>query len=195
MKISRLSGLQIFDSQGNPTIEASIELENGIRGTGPVPSSASTGRHKAVERRDGNPTRYQGKSVFGAIDSVNREIARAVVGRDIFDQEGLDQTLIALDGTVNKSRLGANAILAVSMAAARAGAAARGLELYEYLGQGSGELLPPPEILVIGGGRHARGRIDLQDCMVIALEAKTYDEAIEVSPMFSMPLRAARKCC
>jgi len=181
MKITALSALQIFDSRGNPTVEAEIELENGVRGAGLVPSGASTGRHEALERRDGDPKRYRGKSVFGAVASIQGEIAAAIQGRNVFDQGGLDRALIALDGTRDKSRLGANAILAVSMAAAKAAAAARGQELFDYLGQGQGVLLPLPEIQVIGGGKHAQGRIDLQDFMVIALGAKSYEETLEIS--------------
>ena len=181
MKIAAVSAFQIFDSRGNPTVEAEMVLENGVRGSGLVPSGASTGRHEALERRDGDPARYRGKSVFGAVAAVNTEIARAVAGRDVLDQEGLDRALIELDGTPDKSRLGANAILAVSMAAAKAAANAEGLELFEHLGRGEGVLLPLPEIQVIGGGKHAHGRIDLQDFMVVALGARTYEETLEIS--------------
>jgi len=179
MKIKSVSAFQIFDSRGNPTVEATVELEDGRRGSGLVPSGASTGRHEALELRDGDPARYRGKSVFAAIGHVNGEIARAMAGRDVADQAGLDEALIALDGTPNKSRLGANAILAVSMAAARAAAAARGLPLHESLGGGT--LLPLPEIQIFGGGKHAAGRIDLQDFMIIALRAQTYEEALETT--------------
>jgi len=181
MKIKSVSAFQIFDSRGHPTLEAVVELENGIRGAGLVPSGASTGRHEALELRDGDPAKYRGKSVFAAIGHVNGEIARAVSGRDGLDQAGLDETLVALDGTPNKARLGANAILAVSMAAARAAAAARGLPLFESLGEGRGTLLPLPEIQIFGGGKHAAGRIDVQDFMIIALTAKTYGEALETT--------------
>jgi enolase len=181
MKIKSVSAFQIFDSRGQPTLEATVELEGGARGAGLVPSGASTGRHEALELRDGDPSRYGGRSVFRAIGHVNGEIARAVAGRDGLDQAGLDEALIALDGTPNKARLGANAILAVSMAVARAAAAARGRPLFEDLGGGGGTLLPLPEIQVFGGGRHAAGRIDLQDFMVIALAAKSYEETLEVT--------------
>ncbi len=181
MKIQSVSALQIFDSRGNPTVEAVVELDNGVRGHGLVPSGASTGRHEALELRDGEPRRYRGKSVFKAVSHVNGEIARAVIGRDPSDQTGLDEVLIALDGTPNKSRLGANAILGVSMAVARAAAAARGTPLYAYLGGGQGTLLPLPEIQIFGGGKHAQGRIDIQDFMIIALAARSYDEALEVT--------------
>jgi enolase len=181
MRIESISALQIFDSRGNPTLEAVVVLENGVRGAGLVPAGASTGSHEALELRDGDPSRFGGKSVFKAISHVEGEIAAAVAGRDIFDQEGLDEALIALDGTPNKSRLGANAILATSMAAAQAGAAARGEALHAYLGGGKGTLLPLPEIQIIGGGKHAQGRIDVQDFMIMALCARTYAEALEVT--------------
>ncbi len=181
MKIKAVSAFQIYDSRGNPTVEATVALANGVCGAGLVPSGASTGRHEALELRDGDPTRFGGKSVFAAIGHVNGEIARSVAGRDVFDQEGLDEALIALDGTPNKARLGANAILAVSMAAARAAAAARGVPLFESLGGGEGTLLPLPEIQIFGGGKHAAGRIDVQDFMIIALSAKGYAEALEMT--------------
>ncbi len=179
MRIKSVSALQIFDSRGNPTVEAEVELENGIRGCGLVPSGASTGRHEALELRDGNPADYRGKSVHRAVANVTGEIAGAVRGRDILDQAGIDGTLVALDGTPDKTRLGANAILAVSMAVARAAAAARGVPLFESLGGGT--LLPLPEIQVFGGGKHAAGRVDLQDFMVIALGASSYDAALAMT--------------
>jgi enolase len=181
MKIKAVSAFQIFDSRGNPTVEAQVRLENGTVGSGLVPSGASTGRHEALELRDGDPARFAGRSVLKAVGNVNGEIARAVVGRDGLDQEGLDEALVALDGTEGKSRLGANAILAVSMAAARAAAAAKGVALHESLGGGKGTLLPLPEIQIFGGGRHAEGRVDIQDFMVVALRAGSYAEALEVT--------------
>jgi len=181
MRIKSVSALQIFDSRGQPTVEAVVELANGVRGSGLVPSGASTGSHEAWELRDGDRSRFQGKSVFKAVANVEGEISRAVAGRDVFDQAGLDEALIALDGTPNKSRLGANAILAVSMAAARAAAAARAEPLFARLGGGEATLLPLPEIQIIGGGRHAQGRIDIQDFMILALRASTYAEALEVT--------------
>ena len=181
MKISALRSLQIFDSRGQPTIEVEVTLANGQRGCGLVPSGASTGYHEVHELRDGDPQRFRGKSVFRAVAHVEGEIARAVVGRDVFDQPGLDESLIALDGTPNKSRLGANAILGTSMAVAQAAAVARGVPLFASLGGGDGTLLPLPEIQIFGGGKHAQGRIDLQDFMVMALTARTYAEALEVT--------------
>jgi enolase len=181
MKVTSISAFQIFDSRGFPTVEAVIELENGVRGTGLVPSGASTGRHEALELRDNDLARFRGRSVFRAIDHINGQIARAIVGRDVFDQTALDEALIALDGTPDKSRLGANAILAVSLAAAKAAATGRGIPLFASLGDGQGTLLPLPQIQIFGGGRHAHGRIDIQDFMIIALRAQTYGEALETT--------------
>ncbi|HVU31844.1 MAG TPA: phosphopyruvate hydratase [Opitutaceae bacterium] len=180
MKIKSVDALQIFDSRGHPTVEALVELEDGTVGRGLVPSGASTGRHEALELRDGDRRRYRGKSVFKAIGHIRTELAAAVAGRDIFDQAGLDEAMIALDGTPNKSRFGANAILGVSMAAAQAAAAARELALFESLGGGEGTLLPLPEVQILGGGKHAQGRIDVQDFMVMPLGARTYDETLEI---------------
>ncbi len=144
MKIRDIDAFQIFDSRGNPTVEAVVRLDSGVRGQGLVPSGASTGRSEALELRDGDSARFRGRSVFRAIENIRREIAAALVGWDVTDQAALDRRLIELDGTSNKSRLGANAILGVSMAAARAAAAAQGRSLVDYLGNGA--LLPLPEI-------------------------------------------------
>lgn len=179
MKITSLDALQIFDSRGNPTVEVIATLEDGTTGHGLVPSGASTGHHEALELRDGDQSRFRGKSVFNALSHVKGEIAREVVGRDVFDQSGLDGALIALDGTPGKSRLGANAILGTSMAVAQAAANAKRLPLFASLGDGT--LLPLPEIQIFGGGKHAQGRIDIQDFMIMALTAQTYDETLEVT--------------
>jgi enolase len=181
MKISALRALQIFDSRGDPTVEVEVTLANGVRGRGLVPAGASTGQHEAHELRDGDPARSRGKSVGRALGHVEGEIANAIVGRDVFDQVGLDAALIAQDGTPNKRRLGANAILGTSLAVAQAAAAARGVPLFESLGGGQGTLLPLPEVQILGGGRHAAGRIDIQDFMVMALAARTYEETLEVT--------------
>lgn len=181
MKITALDALQIFDSRGNPTVEVIVTLEDGATGHGLVPSGASTGHHEALELRDGDKSRFRGKSVFKAISHVKGEIAREVVGREVFDQTGLDDALIALDGTPGKSRLGANAILGTSMAVAQAAANAKRVPLFESLGGAEGTLLPLPEIQIFGGGKHAQGRIDIQDFMIMALTAKTYDETLEVT--------------
>lgn len=179
MKISHLDAFQIYDSRGNPTVEVELTLEDGTRGCGLVPSGASTGQYEALELRDGDKARFRGKSVFTAIGNVRGEIARAVVGRDVFDQRGLDETLCTLDGTPEKKRLGANALLGVSMAAAQAAANTRGVPLYASLGGGT--LLPLPEIQIIGGGAHAHWRTDVQDWLVIATGAKTYEETLEIT--------------
>jgi enolase len=181
MKITSLDALQIFDSRGNPTVEVIATLEDGTTGHGLVPSGASTGHHEALELRDGDKSRFRGKSVFKAISHVKGEIADEVVGHDVFDQAGLDAALIALDGTPGKSRLGANAILGTSMAVAQAAANVKRIPLFESLGEGQGTLLPLPEIQIFGGGKHAQGRIDIQDFMIMALTAKTYDETLEVT--------------
>ncbi len=181
MKIKKISAIQIFDSRGFPTIETEIELESGVRASGMVPSGASTGQYEALELRDNNPEIWRGKSVFTAIGHVEGEIADLLCGRDANDQRGLDEAMIHLDGTANKSRLGANAILSVSMAAANVSAQATGEPLYRSLGAGEGTLLPLPEIQIVGGGAHANWRTDVQDFMIIANGAKTYRETLEIT--------------
>lgn len=181
MKIRSIDAYQVYDSRGNPTVEAEIELQGGGRGRGTVPSGASTGQFEALELRDGDPQRFRGKSVFRAIANIEREIAPALAGWDVRDQRGLDRRLIELDGTRDKSRLGANAILAVSMAAATAAAAALRLPLFEYLGQSRGTLLPLPEIQIIGGGAHAHWRTDIQDFLLIAIGARSLQEVLEIT--------------
>lgn len=181
MRIASIDAYQIFDSRGNPTIEVELELANGVTGHGLVPSGASTGQFEACELRDGKQRSYRGKSVFQAVENVRGEIAQAVADRDIFDQRGLDKALIELDGTPDKSRLGANSILGVSMAAANAAAAAKDMQLFEYLGDGQGTLLPLPQIQIIGGGAHANWRTDIQDFLVIATGAGSYAETLETT--------------
>jgi len=179
MKIRNIDAFQIFDSRGNPTVEAVVTLDSGVRGQGLVPSGASTGRSEALELRDGDSARFRGRSVFRAIENIRREIAAALAGWDVTDQVALDRRLIELDGTPNKSRLGANAILAVSVAAARAEALAQGSFLVDYLGNGA--LLPLPEIQLFGGGKHANGRVDVQDFMIVATGATTYEQTLEMT--------------
>lgn len=179
MNIRSVHALQIFDSRGNPTVEAIVELDNGLIGRGLVPSGASTGQFEAHELRDGDPARFAGRSVFRAIGHIEGEIACAVRGRDVLDQRGLDELLVVLDGTPNKSRLGANAILGVSLAAADAAARARGIPLHESLGPGT--TLPLPEIQIFGGGAHAGWRTDVQDFLVMATGASTYEETLEIT--------------
>ena len=181
MKIRSVAAYQIYDSRGNPTVEAVVELADGQTGRGLVPSGASTGRHEAWELRDGDAQRFLGRAVGQAVAHVNGEIARMAVGRDVLDQAGFDAALVALDGTPNKSRLGANALLGVSMAVAQAAAVARGQPFHAYLGQGEGRLLPLPEIQIFGGGKHAQGRVDVQDFMIVAPKAQTYEEALEIT--------------
>ncbi|MEX0775236.1 MAG: phosphopyruvate hydratase [Phycisphaeraceae bacterium] len=179
--ITSVQAYQIFDSRGHPTIEVEITLGDGTRGRGLVPSGASTGQYEAHELRDGDPKRYRGRSIFRAIEHVQGQIADAVRSRDVMDQRGLDTLMIDLDGTPNKSRLGANAILGVSLAAADAAARARGVPLYEHLGHGTGTLLPLPEIQLIGGGAHSHWRIDVQDFLLIATGARSYAESLEIT--------------
>jgi enolase len=169
---------QILDSRGNPTVEVEILLEDGSMGRAAVPSGASTGAHEAVERRDGDKDRYQGKGVLAAVEAVRGEIARAVRGLDAEDQEELDALLIDLDGTENKSRLGANAILGVSLAAAKAAAEARGLPLYRYVGGVAAHVLPVPLMNIVNGGVHADNAIDFQEFMVVPVGAESLSEAV-----------------
>ncbi|MGH2488042.1 MAG: phosphopyruvate hydratase [Candidatus Limnocylindria bacterium] len=176
--IRRVHAREILDSRGNPTIEVEVALSGGAMGLAAVPSGASTGSHEAVELRDGDPARYGGKGVLGAVANVNGEITSAVSGRDAADQAGLDRFLIDLDGTPNKSRLGANAVLGVSLAAARAAAASRDLPLYRYLAEGDAATLPVPMVNILNGGRHAAGGTDFQEFMVVPLGAPTFREAL-----------------
>ncbi len=181
MKIRSLDAYQIFDSRGNPTVECAVGVEAGLVGYGRVPCGASTGQFEALELRDNDPTRYRGKSVFAAINHITDTIARAVVGREVCDQDAIDASLIELDGTENKSRLGANAILAVSLAVADAGAKTKGCALFEHLGSGKGSLLPLPGVQIVGGGAHAHRRLDIQDFLLVANCARSYEEALEVT--------------
>ncbi len=181
MKITGIDAWQIFDSRGFPTVEAEVILANGVHGRGIAPSGASTGQFEALELRDGDPKRFRGKSVFQAIANIRSEIAPALVGENVLDQAALDRKLIELDGTPNKTRLGANAILPVSMAAANAAAAAMQVPLHAYLGEGKGTLLPLPEIQMIGGGAHANRRTDVQDFLLIAIRAQSFEEALEIT--------------
>jgi len=173
-----IHGREILDSRGNPTVEVDVLLEDGSFGRAAVPSGASTGAHEAVELRDGDKTRYMGKGVLKAVDSVNGEIAEALVGMDAEDQRDLDLSMIELDGTENKGRLGANAILGVSMAAAKAAANARGLPLYSYVGGVSAHVLPVPMMNIINGGEHADNPIDFQEFMIMPVGADSIAEAV-----------------
>ncbi len=177
--IKRVHGRQILDSRGNPTVEVDVELESGAFGSAAVPSGASTGVHEAVELRDG-AAEWGGKGVSKAVANVNSEIAGALGGVDALDQAALDRTLIDLDGTANKGRLGANAILGVSLAAAKAAAAETGQPLYRHLGGGDAATLPVPMLNVINGGAHAANSIDLQEFMVVPVGAPTFGEGLRI---------------
>jgi enolase len=169
---------EILDSRGNPTVEADVLLESGVLGRAAVPSGASTGSREAMELRDGDKSRYLGKGVLNAVEHVNTEICEAIIGLDVEDQAFIDQTMIDLDGTENKSRLGANAILAVSMACARAAAEQAGLPLYRYLGGAAPMALPVPMMNIINGGAHANNNIDMQEFMIIPVGAPSFREAL-----------------
>ena len=173
-----LHAREILDSRGNPTVEVDCLLEDGSFGRAAVPSGASTGAHEAVELRDGDADRYLGKGVLKAIDAVNGEVADALLGIDAEDQRDVDTMLIALDGTENKGRLGANALLGVSLAVAKAGANARGLPLWSYVGGVSAHVLPVPMMNIINGGEHADNPIDIQEFMIMPVGAETLAEAV-----------------
>jgi enolase len=176
--IIHLHARQILDSRGNPTVEVDALLEDGSLGRAAVPSGASTGAHEAVEKRDGDKGRWLGKGVSAAVEAVNGEIAAALIGLEAEDQGEIDAALIALDGTENKSRLGANAILGVSLAAARAAADARGLPLYRYVGGVAANVLPVPMMNILNGGAHADNPIDFQEFMVMPVGAQSFSEGL-----------------
>jgi enolase len=178
--VSHIVAREIIDSRGNPTVEAEVFLESGAFGTASVPSGASTGEFEAVELRDGDPARYGGKGVLRAVENVNDVIAPELIGLDAADQVTLDRTMIELDGTSNKSRLGANAILAVSLAAARAAANDSGLPLYRYLGGPHATLLPVPLMNILNGGAHASNNVDIQEFMIAPVGAPTFPEALRM---------------
>jgi enolase len=171
-------GREILDSRGNPTVECDVLLESGTMGRAAVPSGASTGSREAIELRDGDKSRYLGKGVLKAVEHINTEISESVLGLDASEQAFLDKTLIDLDGTDNKSRLGANSMLAVSMAVARAAAEESGLPLYRYFGGMNGNLLPVPMMNVVNGGAHANNNLDLQELMIIPVGAPSFREAV-----------------
>lgn len=181
VEIQKIDAYQVFDSRGNPTLEVEVSLANGINGRAIVPSGASKGQYEALELRDGDPGRFNGKSVFKAIHHVNRLLGPELRGMDVREQAELDQVMIDLDGSKSKSNLGANAIIGVSMAAARAAANSAGVPLYEYLARNGGNLLPLPEIQIIGGGAHSAGRIDIQDFMIVCTGADSYRQCLEMT--------------
>jgi enolase len=188
--IIHVHGRQILDSRGNPTVEVEMLLEDGSMGRAAVPSGASTGAHEAVEKRDGDKSRWLGKGVQAAIDAVNGEIAQAVLEMEAEDQAEIDLAMIALDGTENKSRLGANAILGVSLAAAKAAADARGLPLYRYVGGVSACTLPVPMMNILNGGAHADNPIDFQEFMIMPVGAATFAEALRCGSEIFHTLKA-----
>jgi enolase len=179
--IKSVKAREILDSRGNPTIEAEVVLVDGNAGIAAVPSGASTGKYEAVELRDGDKSRYGGLGVLKAIEHVNNEIASAIEGMSALEQEAIDQRLIELDGTVNKARLGANALLATSLAVAKAGANFRGVPLYRYSGGARAKLLPVPMLNILNGGKHASGSIDFQEFMIVPMGAANFHKAMQIS--------------
>ncbi|MFN0159533.1 MAG: phosphopyruvate hydratase [Bacteroidota bacterium] len=178
--ISDIFAREILDSRGNPTIEVDVELEGGIIGRAAVPSGASTGEHEAVELRDGDKARYLGKGVLNAVEHVNNVIAEELTGYDASDQAGVDELMITLDGTKNKSKFGANAILGVSLATAKAAAQATNLPLYKYIGGSNAKVLPVPMMNILNGGKHADNNVDLQEFMIVPTEAERFSEALRM---------------
>ena len=178
--IIEVHGREIIDSRGNPTVEVEVELSGGAFGRAAVPSGASTGEHEAIEMRDGDQNRYLGKGVSQAVENVNVKIAEAIVGLDATDQTAVDHAMLSLDGTPNKSVLGANAILGASMATAHAAASASGLPLYKYLGGPNAKVLPVPMMNVLNGGSHSDAPIDIQELMIMPVGAPTFREALRM---------------
>lgn len=180
-KIKAVRGRQILDSRGNPTVEAEVELKGGAIGRAAVPSGASTGEHEAVELRDGDLSRYMGRGVLRAVENLGGEIRELLVGKDVEDQEVIDRALIKLDGTPNKGRLGANAMLGASLATARARAEAQGVPLFRSLGGEGATLLPVPMMNILNGGSHAPNNVDIQEFMVMPLGADTFGEGLRMA--------------
>lgn len=191
--ISDVYARQVLDSRGNPTVEVEVYLESGVMARAIVPSGASTGAHEAVELRDGDKGVYLGKGVLKAVENVNEIIAPELIGFDVRDQVGIDEFLIELDGTANKSKLGANAILGVSMAVARAAAEELGLELYEYLGGFNAKTLPVPMMNILNGGEHADNNVDIQEFMVMPVGAETFQQALQMGTEIFHSLKAVLK--
>ena len=191
--IADIIAREILDSRGNPTVEVDVVLEDGSMGRAAVPSGASTGAHEAVELRDGDKSRYLGKGVLKAVEAVNTEIYTALRDMDAEDQRGIDQALIELDGTPNKSRLGANAILGVSLAVAKAATEAAGLPLYRYVGGTAAHILPVPQMNIVNGGAHADNPIDIQEFMIMPVGAETCADAIRVGSEIFHTLRKGLK--
>ena len=176
--IRNILGREILDSRGNPTVEVDVILEDGSMGRASVPSGASTGIYEACELRDGDPSRYLGKGVALSVQNVNGEIAAALVGKNVLEQAAIDQLLIELDGTPNKSRLGANAILGTSLACAKAAASALGISPYRYIGGSNANTLPVPMMNILNGGAHASNNVDIQEFMIMPISAPSWKEAL-----------------
>ncbi|MGZ3390265.1 MAG: phosphopyruvate hydratase, partial [Isosphaeraceae bacterium] len=191
--IAQVRGREILDSRGNPTVEVDVILADGTLGRAAVPSGASTGIHEAVELRDGDKKRYGGKGVTHAVANVNGALAKVAIGRDASDQVALDRALIGADGTPNKGKLGANAILGVSLAAAKAAAAAYGLPLYRYIGGANARVLPVPQSNIINGGKHADNKIDFQEFMIMPVGAKSFAQGIRMVAEVFHQLKAVLK--
>lgn len=191
--IEDVIGREVLDSRGNPTVEVEVYLEDGAMGKAIVPSGASTGAHEAVELRDGDKDRFLGKGVLEAVDNVNEIIAPEVIGWNVFDQVGLDRLLNTLDGTPNKARLGANAILAVSLASAHAAANSLGLPLFQYIGGVNSKLLPTPMMNILNGGQHADNNVDIQEFMVMPVGASSFREGLRMGTEVFHHLKAVLK--
>ena len=181
IRITDIRGREILDSRGNPTVEVEVYVENGAVGRASVPSGASTGIYEAYELRDNDKSRYLGKGVLSAVKNINTEIANALVNKNVLDQKEIDTILIELDGTPNKARLGANAILGTSLACAKAAANALGMPLYQYIGKNLGEVLPVPMMNILNGGAHATNNVDIQEFMIMPVSAPTWSEALRRS--------------
>lgn len=191
--IREIKGRQIIDSRGNPTIEAEVTLESGAKGRAAVPSGASTGEKEAIELRDGDKKRWMGKGVSKAVSNISKVIAPELLGKEAFDQAGVDRAMIALDGTKTKSKLGANAILGVSLAVAKASANETGQPLYRYLGGANARVLPVPLMNIINGGAHADNRLDLQEFMIMPVGASRFSEALRMATEVFHSLKALLK--
>ena len=192
-KITRIQAREILDSRGNPTIEVDVELSGGAVGRAAVPSGASTGQHEAWELRDGDKSRYLGKGVLKAVANVNTKIFPELEGRDALDQIGIDRTMIALDGTANKGKLGANAILGVSLATAHAAASQLGMDLFKYLGGPNAKVLPVPMMNILNGGAHSDAPIDIQEFMIVPKGASSFREALRMGAEIFHALKGVLK--
>jgi len=179
-KIKKIIAREVLDSRGNPTVEVDLFLEDGNMGRAIIPSGASTGVHEAIELRDGDKGRYLGKGVSKAVANVNGTIANVIIGRDVLDQSGLDAAMCKLDGTKNKSKLGANAILGVSLAAAHGASQHLGIPLFQYIGKGNGTLLPVPMMNILNGGQHADNNLDIQEFMIMPIGANSFQECLRM---------------